>query len=160
MGVKYDQADKDRNYVETLDIKTKRRRHLQERYSAKYINPIEEAWGIGKGHVGLETDGSKPFEQVKDLLLEGFAKVNGLWPELVRRACKHEMIYIEKDNTDVTRDPNGSWEVNIDESSEEESGTEEMVEGEEEKEEEGLEKRLEEEDDDQDDDEDEDENDE
>ncbi|KAG0282619.1 hypothetical protein BGZ98_006692, partial [Dissophora globulifera] len=36
MGVKYDRADKTRNYVETPDIKMKRRRYLQERYSAKY----------------------------------------------------------------------------------------------------------------------------
>ncbi|KAF9574645.1 hypothetical protein EC968_005875 [Mortierella alpina] len=40
MGVKYDRADKARNYVETLDIKTKRRRYLQERYSAKYKDAL------------------------------------------------------------------------------------------------------------------------
>ncbi|KAG0284495.1 hypothetical protein BGZ98_005904, partial [Dissophora globulifera] len=36
MGVDYDRADKTRNYVDTPDIKMKRCRYLQERYSAKY----------------------------------------------------------------------------------------------------------------------------
>ncbi|CAO3572471.1 unnamed protein product [Mortierella alpina] len=41
MGVKYDRADKTRNYTETPDIKMKkRRRYLQERYSAKYKDAL------------------------------------------------------------------------------------------------------------------------
>ncbi|CAO3568837.1 unnamed protein product [Mortierella alpina] len=40
MGVKYDRADKTRNYTETSDIKMKRRRYLQERYSAKYKDAL------------------------------------------------------------------------------------------------------------------------
>ncbi|KAG0009373.1 hypothetical protein BGZ82_004081, partial [Podila clonocystis] len=36
MGLAYDQTDKAKNYVDTLDIKIKRRHYLQERYSDKY----------------------------------------------------------------------------------------------------------------------------
>jgi hypothetical protein len=36
MGLKFDRADKARNYIETHDIRIKRRHYLRERYSAKY----------------------------------------------------------------------------------------------------------------------------
>jgi len=58
------------------------------------INPIEEAWGIAKDHVGLENDGSQPFDQVKNLLLEGFEKVD--WRPLVRRVHEHEERYLKR----------------------------------------------------------------
>ena len=91
------------------------------------INPIEEAWGIGKGHVGLENDGSNPFEQVKKLLMDGFKKVSDLWPKLVRRTCQKEMKYIKKDRIDILQDHDGSWEVDVDESSSSESEDDEEV---------------------------------
>ena len=60
------------------------------------INPIEEAWGIAKGHVSFENDGSQAFDQVKDLLYQGFNKVD--WRPLVRRVHEHEEKYIKSDD--------------------------------------------------------------
>ncbi|KAG0055095.1 hypothetical protein BGZ83_009622 [Gryganskiella cystojenkinii] len=91
------------------------------------INPIEEAWGIAKGHVSLENNGSKPFLQVKQLLLEGFEKVD--WRPLVRRAQKHEREYMKQ--YQVTLEDEGEFEIDIDEDEEEEDTDEEDTEDEE-----------------------------
>ena len=54
------------------------------------FNPIEEAWGITKGYVAGENDG-KDFSHVKELVLQGFAKVTvDMWKDLVRRAHNRE----------------------------------------------------------------------
>jgi transposase len=54
------------------------------------LNPIEEAWGLVKGYVAKENDGSS-FMQVKDLILQGFEKVTPeIWSKLIRRTTVHE----------------------------------------------------------------------
>ena len=40
IGLKYDRTDKTKNYIETLDIATKRRHYLRERYSDKYKDSL------------------------------------------------------------------------------------------------------------------------
>ncbi|KAG0326077.1 hypothetical protein BG000_001541 [Podila horticola] len=82
------------------------------------INPIEEGWGIAKGHVAPENNGSQPFGQVKNLLLEGFKKVD--WRHLVRRVQKKEQEcmrghYITEEESDFV--------IDIDEDTEEEEDT-------------------------------------
>ncbi|KAG0098170.1 hypothetical protein BGZ93_000885, partial [Podila epicladia] len=83
------------------------------------INPIEEAWGIAKGHVSLENSGSTPFSQVKVLLQEGFRKVD--WRLLVRRAQKHEREYIRQHQ--IIQDE-GEFLIDIDDEEEEETDSE------------------------------------
>ncbi|KAF8911936.1 hypothetical protein BGZ58_005814, partial [Dissophora ornata] len=74
------------------------------------INPIEEGWGIAKGHVSYENSGSTPFNQVKNLLLEGFKKVE--WRSLVRRAQKNEQEYLRQ--YQITLEDEGEFEIDID----------------------------------------------
>jgi uncharacterized phage infection (PIP) family protein YhgE len=85
------------------------------------INPIEEAWGIAKGHVSLENSGSTPFNQVNQLLIEGFEKVD--WRPLVRRAQKHERKYMKQ--FDIRQEDEGEFTIDIDEDDEEEDDEEE-----------------------------------
>jgi len=59
------------------------------------FNPIEEAWGVTKGYVADENDG-KNFNHVKDLILQGFAKVTAeMWEKLVRRAHQREQDMVD-----------------------------------------------------------------
>ncbi|KAG0310762.1 hypothetical protein BG000_006910, partial [Podila horticola] len=60
------------------------------------INPIEEAWGVTKGHVLYENDGSS-FAAVRDLIFEGFEKAAPTWPDLVQRTINNEKQYIKED---------------------------------------------------------------
>ncbi|KAI1321567.1 hypothetical protein EDD11_003047 [Mortierella claussenii] len=152
MGVKYQRVDKAKNYVETLDIKLNRRHYVHNKvdmhttlpthllYTIHYrfgydvlwlppyhpdVNPIEEAWRIGKGHVALENDGSQPFDQVKKLLLEGFKKA--VWRDLVRRAHKNERKYIrESDMMDKSdrMDEGSELEIDVDEDTEKDEDSE------------------------------------
>jgi transposase len=49
------------------------------------LNPLEEGWGVTKGHVFFNNDSSN-FKKVKELILQGFEKAQPLWPKLVYRA--------------------------------------------------------------------------
>lgn len=51
-------------------------------------NPIEEAWGIVKGHVGKHYDHNSPLESAKVHLEEGFTKAHGVWGKLILRSDK------------------------------------------------------------------------
>ena len=82
------------------------------------INPIEEGWGIAKGHVALENNGSQPFSQVKNLLLEGFKKVD--WQHLVRRVQKNEQEYMRGH---YITEEESEFVIDIDEDTEEEEDT-------------------------------------
>ncbi|GJJ69136.1 hypothetical protein EMPS_01482 [Entomortierella parvispora] len=60
------------------------------------LNPIEEAWGVIKGHALYENDGSN-FEAVRNLIMEGLDKAAPTWPRLVERTIATEMRYIKTD---------------------------------------------------------------
>jgi hypothetical protein len=51
-------------------------------------NPIEEAWGIVKGHVGKNYDHDSPLESAQVHLEQGFAKADGVWGKLILRSEK------------------------------------------------------------------------
>jgi Chromo (CHRromatin Organisation MOdifier) domain len=54
------------------------------------LNPIEEAWGVTKGFVASENNGSS-FDAVHGLIFEGFKKVtNEVWMKLVNRTHAFE----------------------------------------------------------------------
>ncbi|KAF9310437.1 hypothetical protein BG003_008554, partial [Podila horticola] len=82
------------------------------------INPIEEGWGIAKGHVALENNGSQSFGQVKNLLLEGFKNVD--WQHLVRQVQKNEQEYMQGH---YITEEGSDFAIDIDEDTEEEEDT-------------------------------------
>src|SRR3954452_12267471 len=60
------------------------------------LNPIEEAWGIVKGYIANNNDG-KNFNKVRDLIFEGFSKVNSeIWTKLVNRTYTNENAFMTK----------------------------------------------------------------
>ena len=60
------------------------------------LNPIEEAWGIVKGFVASHNDG-KNFNKVRELIFEGFSKVNSnIWTKLVNRTYTNEDALTKK----------------------------------------------------------------
>ncbi|KAF9409525.1 hypothetical protein BGZ76_005672 [Entomortierella beljakovae] len=64
------------------------------------LNPTEEAWGITKGHVLYNNDGSD-FKKLKDLIQEGMDKAQPLWPKLVERTMSIEKKYINSDSIEA-----------------------------------------------------------
>lgn len=96
------------------------------------LNPIEEAWGVTKGHVAYENDGSN-FALVKDLIEQGFKKADPLWAKLVRRAIKNESIYILEDRIRLYEGPCSPLAFETD-TSEDNSDIEESEENEQEEE--------------------------
>ena len=97
------------------------------------LNPIEEAWGVTKGHVAYENDGSS-FALVSDLIDQGFQKAEPLWAKLVRRAIKNESRYILEDRIHLYEGPcsplmfetDTEDDSDIEESEENEQGEEEI----------------------------------
>ncbi|KAF8976761.1 hypothetical protein BGZ46_007984 [Entomortierella lignicola] len=66
------------------------------------LNPTEEAWGITKGHVFYNNDGSN-FQKVKDLIMEGIDKAHPTWPKLVERTIANERKYISEDRINLNQ---------------------------------------------------------
>lgn len=94
------------------------------------LNPIEEAWGITKGHVAYENDGSD-FAKVKALIIEGMEKAGPAWPKLVRRTMRNEAKYIREDRIRLNERPGSplliETETETETEDEEEDEEEELV---------------------------------
>lgn len=60
------------------------------------LNPIEETWGITKGHVAYENDGFD-FAKGRELVIEGLENAEPAWPKLVKRTMCNEARYIKED---------------------------------------------------------------
>jgi hypothetical protein len=104
-------------------------RRLQDPPYHPTLNPIEEAWGITKGFVAYENDGSS-FDAVRSLIDGGFKKVTPeTWRKLVDRtyamedkmvADKHIAVFTKDDinkliieDYDNNSDGNGSGDDNM-----------------------------------------------
>ena len=82
------------------------------------LNPIEEAWGIIKGHVASVNDG-KDFQKVKEYIMSGIEKVTPeVWKGLVRRTYKNEEDLVIKHNIVTVNDvKNNPLIIDLDEDS-------------------------------------------
>lgn len=88
------------------------------------LNPIEEAWGVTKGHVALENDGSS-FSGVRTLITQGLAKANPCWPKLIRRCMENERKYILQDKIQLSPDADESMIIDIEYDTEDDDNWEE-----------------------------------
>ncbi|KAF9368636.1 hypothetical protein CPB97_004426, partial [Podila verticillata] len=77
------------------------------------INPIEEAWGVTKGHVLYENDGSS-FAAVCNLIFEGFKKAAPTWPDLVQQTINNKKQYIKEDHIWLHEPPGSPLTIEID----------------------------------------------
>jgi transposase len=100
------------------------------------FNPIENAWGIEKGYVAWTNDGSS-FEDVKDMILDGFDQVTPeIWENLVFRCYRNEDSYISTGKPLIeVRETPGIIDIESEDESDEEVDEEEEEDEEEEYEE-------------------------